>query len=250
MKRKITFLDFVIVLLVLVIAFSAFMIVKTVVRGKREQSEFDELANLIVEVAPDQTPNEPDAPAAPTETVRDISAVLSANSDCVGWIFVNGTVINYPVMHTPSNPEKYLHLSFYGGETAAGTPFMDARCSVGGMNTIIYAHNMKNGTMFHQLKRYRNRQYTADNPIIEFQTADGTRKFRVFSVCEVDGKDPWYSFIGEVDKETYKAKIEYIKSKDIFESGITPVYPQKLITLSTCKDGTDSGRIIVIGVEE
>ncbi len=249
MKRKITFLDIIIVFLVLVMSFCAFMIIKTVVRGKQEQGEFDELASLVVEVVPEQAPNEPDTPTQP-QTVRDISAVLSQNSDCVGWVFVNGTVINYPVMHTPYEPEKYLHLSFYGGQTSAGTPFMDARCSKDAMNTIIYAHNMKNGTMFHQLKRYRNRQYTADNPIIEFQTAEGLRKFRVFSVCEVDGKDSWYSFVGNVDAETYKAKINYIKSKDIFESGITPVYPQRLITLSTCKDGTDSGRLIVIGVEE
>lgn len=250
MKRKITFLDIVIVVLVLVMAFAAFMVVKTVVRGKVEQSEFDELASLIEEAPLELEENTTATEEPPAETVRDISAVLSQNKECIGWIYVNSTIINYPVMHTPNQPEKYLHLSFYGKETAAGTPFMDARCNTDSMNLFIYGHNMKNGTMFHQLKRYRNKQYTADNPFIEFQTASRVRRFRVFAVCEVAGNDSWYSFVGNVDAETYKAKIEYIKKKDIFESGITPVYPQKLITLSTCKDGTDSGRIIVIGVEE
>lgn len=230
-------------------AVSVFMIVRSIVIGKREQSEFDGLAALVVTPAEPEQSTDNTAPVEP-EPQRDISAVLASNSECVGWIYVSGTVINYPVMHTPAEPGKYLHLSFYGKYSYSGTPFIDARCDVnGGTNTIVYGHNMKNGTMFHQLKRYRNMQYTKDNPIIEYQTAEGIRKYKIFAVCDVEGNDSWYSFVGDVNEATYNAKIQHIKGKDLFETGITPVYPQKIITLSTCRDGSDSGRLLVIGVE-
>lgn len=250
MKLKKTVYNITVAVLILIFAGSLFMIIRQLIIGNREKSEFENIAELVV------TPVVGENDTQTSETgeeyaERDISAVLSQNSECIGWIYIGNTVINYPVMHTPDNPEKYLHLSFYGKYSYSGTPFLDSTCNADScMNSIIYAHNMKNGTMFHQLKRYRNSAYTAENPIIEYQTANGIKKYRIFAVCDVEGNDSWYNFTGSVDENTYKAKIEYIKSKALFETGITPVYPQNLITLSTCRDGTDSGRLLVIGVEE
>ncbi len=250
MKKKIKVYDVIIAVLVLIMAVSIFMIVRSIVIGRREQGEFEEIASLITLTKPEQSDEATKGPDETQESARDISAVLAQNKDCVGWIYINNSIINYPVMHTPNDPEKYLHLSFYGNTSHAGTPFLDARCEINGsMNTILYGHNMKNGTMFHQLKRYRNLQYTLDNPIIEYQTAEGLKKYQIFAVCEVEGNDKWYSFVGDINETMYNNRIQYIKSKDLFETGLTPTYPQKLITLSTCKDASDKGRLIVIGME-
>lgn len=250
MKKKFSVYDLIIAVLVLITVTAGFMFVRGYIIGKREQGEFEDIADLVAEVTPEPD-DDTGTDDAPLEVTRDISAVLKSNSDCIGWIYVKNTIINYPVMHTPNEAEKYLHLSFYKKQSRAGTPFLDEQCDPNAsMNTIIYGHNMKNGTMFHQLKRYRNKTYALENPIIEYQTAAGTRKFRVFAVCEVAGNDSWYTFKSDVDEATYNAKIQRIKSKDLFETGITPVYPQKIITLSTCKDGTNEGRILVLGVEE
>ncbi len=220
------------------------MLVRGIVIGKKEQNAFEELSNLVVITPAEDAVVEGDTEAV--ATVRDISAVLSANSECVGWIYVDGTIINYPVMHTPNEPEKYLHLNFNGKYSYSGTPFLDARCEKDSENTILYGHNMKNGTMFNQLRWYRSLQHLRDHPTIEYQTADGLRKFTVFAAAQIAPNDKWYSFIEADTEEAYNTRIEYLKSIDLYESGITPTYPQKLITLSTC---SGEGRYIVVGYE-
>ncbi len=223
-------------------AVSLFMLARGIIIGKKEQNEFQELADLVV-VTPAEQMNEAEEPKV---TVRDISSVLSANSECVGWLYVDGTIINYPVMHTPYVPEKYLHLNFQGKYSYSGTPFLDARCDKDSENLILYGHNMKNGTMFNQLRWYRSLQHLRDYPIIEYQTADGLKKFTVFAAAQIAPNDKWYSFVDADTEEAYNSRIEYLKSIDLYESGIKPTYPQKLITLSTC---SGEGRYIVVGYE-
>jgi sortase B len=195
----------------------------------------------VVEIEHEAAEGEPE----PQKT-RDISAVLAANKDCVGWLFIDGTIINYPVMHTPYSAEKYLHANFEGNYSYSGTPFLDARCNKDSTNTILYGHNMKNGTMFNQLRWYRTREHLEKYPFIEYQTAEGLRKFRVFAVALIAANDKWYSFIEADSEEAYNNRLQYLKSIQYFNSGITPTYPQKLITLSTC---SGEGRYIVVGYE-
>ena len=247
MKKKISVYNILIVVLAFIMAVSLFMLVRTIVIGKKEQNDFEELSNLVVITATENAnEGESEIEAEAVETTSDISAVLSSNSECIGWIYVEGTIINYPVMHTPSDPEKYLHLNFSGKYSYSGTPFLDARCEKDSENTVVYGHNMKNGTMFNQLRWYRSLQHLRDYPIIEYQTADGVRKFTVFAAAQIAPNDKWYSFIEADTQEAYNARIQYLKSVDLYESGITPTYPQKLITLSTC---SGDGRFIVVGYE-
>lgn len=242
MKKKISIYNILIIVLALVFIFSAVMLIRTVVIGKREQQEFEEIKNLIVEVEVEAAEGEPEP-----HKVRDISAVLAANNECVGWIFVDGTIINYPVMHTPNEPEKYLHANFEGKYSYAGTPFLDARCESDSTNTILYGHNMKNGTMFNQLRWYRTMEHLKSYPIIEYQTAEGLRKFKVFAVALIEPNDKWYSFIEADTEEAYNARLDYLKSIQYYNSGVpAPTFPQKLITLSTC---SGEGRYIVVGYE-
>lgn len=79
---------------------------------------------------------------------HSISELTSMNSDCFGWISIKGTNINYPVMHTPDNPQMYLNRNFYCEYSFSGVPFLDGRCSADSTNLIIYGHHMNNGTMF------------------------------------------------------------------------------------------------------
>ena len=90
---------------------------------------------------------------------RNIQALITENADCIGWLSIDGTNISYPVMHTPSDPQKYLRRNFYGKYSQSGVPFLDRRCDLQSTNLIIYGHNMKNGTMFSDLKRYVDRDF-------------------------------------------------------------------------------------------
>lgn len=245
MNRKNRIYNIIIIVCAVVFAVSAFMLVRGIVIGKKEQNEFEDLSNLITEL-PVIENTQTEQPTKP-EPQRDISAVLEQNSECIGWIFVEGTIIDYPVMYTPDNPEKYLHLSFSGKYSFAGTPFLEERCKKDSFNTILYGHNMKNGTMFNQLRWYRTLKHLQEHPYIEYQTADGLRKFVVFAAAQIKADDDWYSFIDVNSEEEYNKQIKYLKSIDLFESGKTPIYPQKLITLSTC---SGEGRYIVVGYEE
>lgn len=179
---------------------------------------------------------------------HSISELISMNSDCVGWISIAGTNINYPVMHTPNNPQKYLNKNFYGEYSFSGTPFLDARCSADSTNLIIYGHHMNNGTMFADLCNYNYYSYFTEHPKIVLETKDGAYLYSVFSVMRVKSDDDWYKFIStEIDK-TYDKRIDYAKSHSIYETGVNPVYGQQILTLSTCCGSSKNDRILVIAV--
>lgn len=179
---------------------------------------------------------------------HSISELISMNSECFGWISIAGTNINYPVMHTPSNPQKYLNKNFYGEYSYSGTPFLDARCSSDNTNLIIYGHHMNNGTMFADLCNYIEYSYFSEHPTVVLETKDGAFAYSVFSVMKVKSDDDWYRFTTVGTEKSYNSRIEYAKEKSIYDTGITPVYGQQILTLSTCYGYNQDDRILVLAV--
>ena len=121
-------------------------------REQQKEKEDFAVVSQIAEptVTTAQTESEP---AEQSAAERNIQALIAENADCIGWLSIDGTNISYPVMHTPSNPQKYLRRNFYGRYSQSGVPFLDGRCDLQSTNLIIYGHNMKNGTMFSDLKK-------------------------------------------------------------------------------------------------
>ena len=115
----------------------------------REKQDFEKIVSLVTVDENDDSKSE-DRPSAEsqTEKKRNLKALFNQNSDCIGWIYIPGTAVNYPVMHTPSNPQKYLRRDFCGNYSQSGVPFLDSRCDLESTDLIIYGHNMRNGTMF------------------------------------------------------------------------------------------------------
>ena len=113
------------------------------------------------------TPELATAPAATPDSLLAYYGTLAAqNPDLAGWITIPDTVIDYPVMYTPGQPQKYLHRDFEDNYSFQGLPFLDARCdlSATGGNWIVYAHNMRSGQMFAQLIEYLQPDYLRDHP--------------------------------------------------------------------------------------
>lgn len=191
----------------------------------REKQDFERIASLVTADENDESESE-DQPSAEsqTEKKRNLKALFNQNSDCIGWIYIPGTAVNYPVMHTPANPQKYLRRDFYGNYSQSGVPFLDSRCNLTDTNLIIYGHNMRNGTMFSELKNYVNADFRNAHPIIEFETADRVHRFTVTNVKITDTADKKYN-------EIYT------------ENG-------RFLTLSTCYGNRKSGRILVTAKEE
>ena len=179
---------------------------------------------------------------------HSISELVSMNSECFGWISISETNINYPVMHTPSNPQKYLNKNFYGEYSYSGTPFLDSRCSADSTNLIIYGHHMNNGAMFADLCNYTDYSYFTEHPTVVLETKDGAFAYSVFSVMKVKSDDDWYRFTTLGTEKSYEKKISYAKEKSIYDTGITPVYGQQILTLSTCYGYNQDDRILVLAV--
>ena len=235
---------------------SGYMLISQLYKQQAEIDDFNDLAALVA-VSP-ETPTdsvtEPEgtAPSTPTDTPpaaahRNLNPLFEENPDCIGWIYIADTAVNYPVMHTPEDPERYLHKNFYQKESAAGVPFLESRCTTGSTNLILYGHNMKNGTMFADVTRYRSKDYGTAHPVIEFETGQGLKSYTVFAVARIKSDDSWYSFHSAAGKAEFLDNISDIQEKALYTIGKTPQYGQQLITLSTCYGSDKNDRIVVIG---
>ena len=197
-------------------------------KEKKDFASVAEIAKLPMTEAPAEsvTDTETETSAEPTEqpaAERNIQALIAENSDCIGWLSIDGTSISYPVMYTPSEPQKYLRRSFYGQYSQSGVPFLDGRCSTVGGNLIIYGHNMKNGTMFSDLKRYVDRDFLNAHRTVKFETADGVQTFIVTEALKTNTSDGWYDRIAAED--------------------------DRQLILSTCYGSGKDGRLLIIAAE-
>ena len=172
------------------------------------------------------------------------------NGDCIGWLSIEGTAVDYPVMHTPAYPQKYLRLNFYGQHSSSGVPFMDHRCDLSDDNIIIYGHNMRKGTMFAPLKNYLNREYAYSHPTIILETADGVHEFRFFAAAVVDEGDAWYGFISAESEDAFDKAVQRIFHRAITTYGTMPSCGGRILTLSTCHSSGSNSRLIVLAAEE
>ena len=187
-------------------------------KEKEDFAAVSQIAEPTVTAA--QTESEPtERPAAE----RNIHALIAENADCIGWLSIDGTNISYPVMHTPSDPQKYLRRNFYGKYSQSGVPFLDGRCDLQSTNLIIYGHNMRNGTMFSDLKKYVNREVLNAHRTVKFETADGVQIFTVTEVRKTNIADPWYNRITSEDG--------------------------RQLILSTCYGSDKYGRLLIIAEE-
>lgn len=197
-------------------------------KEKEDFASVAEIAKLPMTEAPAEsvTDTETETSAEPTEQPvagHNIQALFAENADCIGWLSIDGTNISYPIMHTPSDPQKYLRRNFYGKYSQSGVPFLDGRCNLQSTNLIIYGHNMKNGTMFADFKKYVDRDFLNAHRTVKFETMDGIRYFTVTKVLKTNTSDAWYDRIAAEDG--------------------------RHLILSTCYGSGKDGRLLIIAEE-
>ena len=258
-----------ILILCAVFAVSAYMAVSQLLREKKEDDAF---ADLITKVDTDRQtgtqsaeedyvdPEPESEPEAPSEQTQPEQVMLAAyaslfeqNSDLFGWIEIEDTKLNYPVMHTPDDPEFYLHRAFDGSSSNSGVPFLDARCFEGCGNYLVYGHHMKNGTMFAVITSYAKESFWKEHPIIRFDTLYETAEYeviaafysKVYSVDE-NGAFRYYEYADLSDPERFAEYIGQVKEAAIYNTGTEAGYGDQLLTLSTCEYHTEDGRFVVV----
>lgn len=167
---------------------------------------------------------------------------------CVAWLEIPSTDIDYPVMQKPGNPEYYLRRNYKGEYSYSGTPFLDAGCSVStSQNLIVYGHNMKDGTMFSDLMKFKDLNYCMEHQDIKLTVGGITNEYKLYAVCVVDSSDGWYTFKGQVSEDNFTELISHIKNTSSYISNTEQaVYGDNFLTLSTCDYSSDTSRLILI----
>lgn len=194
---------------------------------------------------------------APTQATQptilpQYAQLYQQNPDMVGWIKIEGTAIDYPVMHTPADPEKYLHVNFEGAYSYPGVPFVDAACTIDSDNLLIYGHNMPNGTMFRSLMQYQQKNFWQNHPTIVFNTLYEEQEYEVLAAFydrvyyKTEDVFKFYQFIDPQTEEEFDEGIAQFKEKALYDTGVTAEYGDRLITLVTCAYHTDHGRFVVV----
>ena len=263
----------IILLLVAVFAVSAFHVGSYWFTSAKEKNQFDELAAMKEEAAqqasrPVETESSDTEPPAettdPTETTEETEPtepvilaeyvpIYEKNNDVVGWIKIDGTQIDYPVMQTPDRPNYYLHRDFNGTyiEDGAGCIYIREECDMNkpSDNITVYGHNMNDGSMFASLLDYQDRKTWEDNPLIFFDTLTEYHTYKIFAVfkttASLNAGFKYHNMIDASSEEAFDEFIATAKALSFYDTGITPKYGDKIICLSTCEYTLEHGRFVV-----
>lgn len=173
------------------------------------------------------------------------------NSDMIGWIRIDGTVVDYPVMQTPEEPDFYLRRGFDKKYSSYGMIYMDASCDWQGEcpNYILYGHHMKNGSMFASIEKYDSVDYYRAHPQIGFDTLEENADYEIVGAFKLPADQMGTAFaylLAARTEENYTAFIDYVKTHAFYDTGITPTWPEQLVTLTTCEYTQRNGRFFVV----
>lgn len=261
MKKRRIVSNLILGVALIVFLYSAYQLIGIYMEYHKGDKEYEEIVKEAVEIQLPQQTDEEVSGVVKTEseeTVRvhsslkvDFGKLKKTNPDVVAWIqFDEPERISYPVVQGQDN-DKYLKTTFEGKSNAAGTIFVDVgnQKDFGDRNTFIYGHNMKNGSMFGQLRKYKTKDYYEKNPYFYIYTPDGKEvKYQIFAVCIVEDTSRSYTRYFEND-EQYVDYLNYIKSVAKYDTGVEPAADSKLVSLSTCTNVSDTQRLVIHGMK-
>ncbi|TCL59919.1 sortase B [Kineothrix alysoides] len=175
------------------------------------------------------------------------------NKKLIGWLKIDDTIIDYPVMQT-SNNEYYLTYNFNQEYDKNGSIFMDYQCKAfpRSQNLILYGHHMKSGKMFGDLEKYVKESYYKEHSVIQFDTIyeKGTYQvmyvFRAKVLKENDVSFKYYQFINANSAEEFNSYMKEMAQMSLYDTGVTAEYGDDLLTLSTCDNSQTDGRFAVV----
>ncbi|MBQ3134243.1 MAG: class B sortase [Oscillospiraceae bacterium] len=178
----------------------------------------------------------------------NLAGLRQTNTDVLGWISIPGTQLDYPFLQGEDN-QYYLNHTWQGKRNAAGSVFLECKVSsdFSDFNTIVYAHNMKNGSMFGSLRQYRTQSHYEANPYIYIIDDSGVRRYEIFAAFEAEVVG--YTYRLDVNTpEKKQAFLDYSARRSVIETEIVPTVEDSVITLSTCTGNGYDHRWVVQGV--
>lgn len=259
---------------------SGYYLLDYFIQSKKSQDEFSSLASMVDDIRNQMTtptkpvnPDDPSAPSGSTEPVptidpyetvtdpktnrqrtllREYSQLYLRNPDMVGWIRVNGTVINYPVMQTPNYKDYYLYVSFNDEYSNHGCIYAREECDIfrPSDNITIYGHHMRDGSMFAELERYEDKAYWQSHRYINFDTIEEHHTYEIFAVFKTSasvGKGfTYHNYIDFAGEWEFDEFVNTARDLAFFDTDVEVSYGDKFITLSTCEYTLENGRLVVV----
>ena len=254
--KKIIYIS-VIMLLITTIAISSYFILKQVLQEQKQDKEFEQLEEII------NIPNEEDTTSNDKtndnkknsnnkNTNIDLQKLKEINSDIVGWIKIDGTNINYPIMQ---NGDYYLRRNFYKQYSTYGTPFLASYCELNKSdNSIVYGHHMNNHKMFADLEYYKNKSFYNNHKYIKLYTLEDEKTTEntyevIFAFKTVAYSNKGFNYSSFYNANTRLEYCDFIskcKELELYNTNNSAVYGDKLLTLSTCEYSQKNGRMVVV----
>lgn len=233
---------------------SAYMTVTSLMKLKKSQESFEAMKISEEEERKRQeTDGGFESESETAFAISPYSELKQENIDLFGWIKILGTKLDYPVMYRPQDSEFYLHRDFKKNDSVSGVPFLDGKYKEDGNHYLIYGHNMKNGTMFHELLNYAEPDYWKEHPFIEFDTMQENASYEVigafYSRIYYQNETDVFRFYACQDLSTPEMFSDYVKKVEeasLYDTGQTAEYGDTLLTLVTCSYHTKNGRFVVV----
>ena len=204
--------------------------------AKSSKAAFDDLTNLITEIDEPQKDAEAEESGLSAEELaaaeaalahERYAAVFAQNNDFIGWIRIDGTNVNYPVMQTPNKPDFYLKHSFDKSYSDYGVPYIDEACMTWiSNNLVIYGHHMNDGSMFADLCKYTDADFCKEHPTIAFDTLSNLGKYEVVAAVKFNSnrenfKYNEYTLMDEVQFDEFMKKIH---ARQHYDTRVTAEY--------------------------
>lgn len=211
----------------------------------KQEAIYDELVEVVEE---EKIKNDE------SDLLKEYQDLYLQNDDMVGWIKIDGTKINYPVMQTVDEPNFYLRRGFDKKYTIYGCPYMQENCNVDkpSDNLVIYGHHMNDGTMFANLMKYTKQSFWEEHKTIVFDTLEEHKEYEVLAAFKTvvysDSPDSfkYYHFVDAENEEEFNAFVEKCKDLSFYDTGVEAEYGDKFITLSTCEYSKENSRMVVV----
>lgn len=267
-KRSVIYLIITIVCLVILVLAIAY-ILKYYENASEKEAMYESLQASMAGLplpspAPSAAPTEaPVATATPKPEIPEDAALLRAVdfaalqedtcADIYAWISIPDTRIDYPVLQHPSDDTYYLNYNLDGSKGYPGCIYTEIENSrdFSDFNTVIYGHNMKNGSMFHDLHSYEDESFLSDHPYVYIYTPDRVMRYRIFAAYPYDDRHLLYSFdyATPEGRAGYLSEIFSIRSMSaVLDDQVAVTSNDRLITLSTCVGSQNEKRYLVQAV--
>ena len=253
-----------IVLCVAVFLVSAFFLGRYLLNSLQTRNQFDELAQIKDQATEPTEPSggeeqnfsepvqaEDPEIEEPPQILPEYAQLYEMNNDMVGWITIENTVIDYPVMQRRAEKDYYLYRDFYGEDNIHGCIYVREQCDVftPSDNVVIYGHRMKDGSMFRQLLEYEDRSFYEEHSTITFNTLYETHTYQIIAVFKTTMDYKGFAFHHFDDAQDEAQFDEYVvkcMELALYDTGETAVYGDKLITLATCEYSAYAGRMVIV----